>query len=43
MFKFWDEDSDVFRFFRTDIDGIKILLKLQVTPPQIQTGLINDS
>ena len=39
MFKFRGEDSDVFRFYRTGIGGIIILLKLQVTRPQRQTGL----
>ena len=43
MFKFRDEDSDVFRFYRTGIGGIIILLKLQVTRPQRKMGLIIDS
>ena len=34
---------DVFRFYRTGIGGIIILLKLQAPRPQRQTGLINNS
>ena len=43
VFKFRHEDSDVFRPYGTGIGGIIILLKLQVTRPQRQTGLVNDS